>query len=137
MSEIKDAYESGKVVGRCQGAREMELAIALDAKDASLSINQQSRLELPCESDFMAWCSLQNYNLADAASIYQYIARHIRRVACKKIAELLAEALKPLHNNTKDGMPPSCTECWVIGCNFDYNGVGCRNQVGAARSPVS
>ena len=40
-------------------------------------------------------------------------------------------------NNARDEMPPSCTECWVIGCQFDYNGVGCRNQVGAARSPVA
>ena len=41
MSDTKEAYESGKAVGRCQGAREMELAIALDNKAASLRINQQ------------------------------------------------------------------------------------------------
>jgi hypothetical protein len=48
-----------------------------------------------------------------------------------------AEALKPSHNIARDEMPTSCTECWVIGCHFDYNGVGCRNQVLAARSPIA
>jgi len=43
MSDIKEAYESGKAVGRCQGAREMELAIVLDNKDASLRIAQHTK----------------------------------------------------------------------------------------------
>ena len=37
----------------------------------------------------------------------------------------------------RDEMPQSCTECWVIDCQFDYNGVGCRSQVGVARSSVA
>jgi len=48
-----------------------------------------------------------------------------------------SEAQSGPTNNARDEMPPSCTECWVIGCQFDYNGVGCRNQVGAAHSPVA
>lgn len=42
MSEVTEAYESGKVVGRCQGVREMEVAIALDNKEASLRIAQHT-----------------------------------------------------------------------------------------------
>jgi len=41
---------------------------------------QQPQLEMPRESDFMAWCDIQHYNQAEAASIYRYIARHIKRV---------------------------------------------------------
>ena len=43
MSEVTEAYESGKAVGRCQGARDMEMAIALDNKEASLRIAQQTK----------------------------------------------------------------------------------------------
>ena len=43
-------------------------------------VPQQPQLEMPCESDFMAWCGIQHYNLAEATSIYRYIARHIKRV---------------------------------------------------------
>ena len=42
--------------------------------------SQQPQLEMPCESDFMAWCGIQHYNQSEAASIYRYIARHIKRV---------------------------------------------------------
>ena len=42
--------------------------------------SQQPQLEMPCESDFMAWCAIQHYNQSEAASIYRYIARHIKRV---------------------------------------------------------
>lgn len=43
MSEVTEAYESGKAVGRCQGARDMELAIALDnIEHAQRSHNSQS-----------------------------------------------------------------------------------------------
>ena len=43
-------------------------------------VSQQPQLEMPCESDFMAWCGIQHYNQAEAASIYRYIARHNKQI---------------------------------------------------------
>ena len=40
MSDIKEAYESGKAVGRCQGARDMEVAIAMDVVKEILLLKQ-------------------------------------------------------------------------------------------------
>jgi hypothetical protein len=51
-----------------------------DVKDLLQTDAQQPQLEMPCESDYMLWCSMQGYNQAEAASIYRYIAQHIKRV---------------------------------------------------------
>jgi hypothetical protein len=60
----------------CQPRKKVERRKTVRAKRPA----QQPQLEMPCESDFMAWCSIQHYNQAEAASIYRYIARHIKRV---------------------------------------------------------
>ena len=49
-------------------------------RELAATDSQQPQLEMPCEADFMAWCGIQQYNQSDAASIYRYIARHIKRV---------------------------------------------------------
>ena len=38
------------------------------------------KLEMPCESDFILWCSMMNYNTAHAADIFRYIAQRIKIV---------------------------------------------------------
>ena len=53
---------------------------APESSELAATDSQQPQLEMPCESDFMAWCAIQHYNQADAVSIYRYIARHIKRV---------------------------------------------------------
>ena len=53
---------------------------ALKARELAATDSQQPQLEMPGEADFMAWCGIQQYNQSDAASIYRYIARHIKRV---------------------------------------------------------
>ena len=57
-----------------------EHKIALKAAVENCNSAQQPQLEMPCESDFMAWCGIQHYKLSDAASIYRYIARHTKRM---------------------------------------------------------
>jgi hypothetical protein len=55
-----------------------------------------------------------------------------------KMGELETAVLAQQTPNTaRAEMPQSCAECWVVSCQFDYNGVGCRSQVGAARSSVA
>jgi len=44
------------------------------------NIAQQPQLEMPCESDYLLWCSMRGYNVAHAADIFRYIAQHIKRV---------------------------------------------------------
>lgn len=51
-----------------------------DIKEFLPTDKQQPQLEMPCESDFMAWCGINQYNQSHAASIYRYIARHIKQV---------------------------------------------------------
>ena len=43
-------------------------------------IHQQPQLEMPCESEYILWCSMRGYNVAHAADIFRYIAQHIKRV---------------------------------------------------------
>ena len=66
MSDIKEAYESGKAVGRCQGARDMEVAIALDNKEASLRIAQQADniAMVPCRFHYRCRSCTLNFKLS-------------------------------------------------------------------------
>ena len=80
MSDTKEAYESGKAVGRCQGAREMELAIALDNKAASLRINQQPQPKMPSDSDWYDFACSIGIAPYEAQLAYKWFACHFGRV---------------------------------------------------------
>jgi len=77
MSEVTEAYESGKAVGRCQGAREMEVAIALDNKEASLRIAQHTQAKMPSWGDVTNGITFSTVGERDvAAEVFSRVARH-------------------------------------------------------------
>jgi len=62
---------------RCTDGEYVKFA---DIKELLQTDAQQPQLEMPCESNYILWCSMRDYNVAHAADIFRYIAQHIKRV---------------------------------------------------------
>jgi hypothetical protein len=81
MSEITEAYESGKAVGRCQGVRDMEAAIAL-GKEASFRIAQHTQAKMPSWSDVTSDIIFSTTGERDvAAEVFSRIAHHFAQLS--------------------------------------------------------
>ena len=77
MSEVTEAYASGKAVGRCQGARDIEVAIALDNKEASLRIAQHTQAKMPSWGEVTRGITFSTVGERDvAAEVFSRVARH-------------------------------------------------------------
>ena len=71
--EARPTFLRQEVIARMGSAAEERGVSALQSGEAP---SQQLKPKMPSLSDFIAWCSIQGFDLENATASYMYIARH-------------------------------------------------------------
>jgi hypothetical protein len=48
----------------------------IDKRSAEIGFEAAINIKMPCESDFVLWCSMRGYNPEHSKDIFKYIAQH-------------------------------------------------------------